>query len=157
RGGRHVDDHVDLVDVDPLPRDAGADVGFVLMVGAHDLDLESLLGHAEILDRHPRGDDRARAGDVGVKPRHVVQDADLGHVVGLRLCRAAGEDAGKDGKTETTFHAVPPWVVPDAGTGLYTEILVKRLEPRLQLGVGELLDHFSVLHDVVTVRHRRGE
>ena len=35
----HVDDHVDLVDVEPLAHDVGADVGLVLVVGEHDLDL----------------------------------------------------------------------------------------------------------------------
>ena len=32
-GIRHVDDDVDLVDVEPLPRDVGADIRLVLMIG----------------------------------------------------------------------------------------------------------------------------
>ena len=52
RGGRHVDDSVDLVDVEPLPHDVGADVRLVLVVGEHDLDLVvALVRLAEILDR----------------------------------------------------------------------------------------------------------
>ena len=38
RGGRHVDDHVDALDVDPLADDVGADVGLVLVVGRQHLD-----------------------------------------------------------------------------------------------------------------------
>ena len=107
RGGRHVDDDVDLVDVDPGARDVGADVGLVLMVGADDLDLHAFLLAAEILDRHLRGDDGAGTGDVGIKPRHVVQDADLGHIVGgLGVRRAAGKRAGDGGNAEKTLHPV---------------------------------------------------
>ena len=70
RRGRHVDDDVDLVDVDPRAHDVGADVRLVLVVGADDLDLHALGGGAEILDRHARGDHRARPG----RGRHRVPD-----------------------------------------------------------------------------------
>ena len=87
RGGRHVDDHVDLVDVDPGAHDVRADVRLVLMVGADDLDLHALGGGAEILDRHARGDHRALAAQVGIGARHVVQDADLDDAVGVLRVR----------------------------------------------------------------------
>jgi hypothetical protein len=49
-GVRHVDDDVDLVDVDPLTRDVRADVRLVLVVGGDHLDLPAL-GQR---DRNPR-------------------------------------------------------------------------------------------------------
>ena len=84
-GIRHVDDDVDVVDVEPLPRDVGADVGLVLVVGADDLDLHAVRGRIEILDRHFGGGDRTGAADVGIKARHVGEHADLD---GLHLARA---------------------------------------------------------------------
>ena len=83
RGGRHVDDHIDLVDVDPGAHDVGSDVRLVLVVGADDLDLHALGGGAEILDRHAGGDHRALAAQVGVGARHVVHHADLDGAVGI--------------------------------------------------------------------------
>ena len=59
-GVRHVDDDVDLLDVDPLPRDVGADVGLVLVIGGDHVDLPALGGKAGILDRHLRRERRAR-------------------------------------------------------------------------------------------------
>ena len=72
-GGRHVDDDVDVVDVEPLPRDVGADVRLVLMIGADDLDLQAVGGGIEILDREPGGDHRAGPADLGEEARHVVR------------------------------------------------------------------------------------
>jgi hypothetical protein len=66
-----------LLTVDPLPRDAGADVGLVLMVGGNDVDLPALGGHAGILDRHLGRKRGACAAEIGVKPRIIGQDADL--------------------------------------------------------------------------------
>ena len=62
--------------------DARADVGLVLVVGRDDLDLHALARRR----RSPRppccaASDRARAGEVGVEARHVVQHADLDDVV----------------------------------------------------------------------------
>jgi hypothetical protein len=76
-GVGNVEDHVHPVDVVPLACDLRADVGLVLMVGRHDLDLHALLGRAEVLDRHARRDDRARAADRRIQARHVRQHADL--------------------------------------------------------------------------------
>ncbi len=46
----HVDDGIDVVDVEPLSRDAGADVRLVLMIGADDFHLQAVGGGIEILD-----------------------------------------------------------------------------------------------------------
>jgi hypothetical protein len=50
-----IDDHVDLLDVDPLPGGGCADVGLVLVIGGNDVDLPALRSEAGILDRHLRG------------------------------------------------------------------------------------------------------
>ena len=106
-GIRHVDDHVDLVDVVPLARDGRADVRLVLVVGRDDLDLVAALLDAGVLDGHLRRGDRARAGEVGVEARHVGQHADLDHVVGnLRLRGAGGERAGDRQREQTAFQCV---------------------------------------------------
>ncbi len=84
-GIRHVDDHVDLVDVKPLIGDLRADVGLVLVVGADHLDLDVGMILHEVLRRELRRGNRARAGIVGIKARHVGQHADL-DVHLLRTC-----------------------------------------------------------------------
>ena len=66
------------------------------MVGADDFDLHALGGGAEILDRHARGDHRARPRQIGIGAGHVVHDADLDDAVGkLRVRRAASERGGQ--------------------------------------------------------------
>jgi len=69
---RHVDDQVNLVDVVPLARNAGSDVGLDLMVGGNDSNRLAQNLAAEIFGRHLRGGDRAwarcrrrRPGQVG--------------------------------------------------------------------------------------------
>jgi hypothetical protein len=52
RGGGHVNDRVDPAGIDPLAHDVRPDVGLVLMVGAHNLNLHALGGGAEILNCH---------------------------------------------------------------------------------------------------------
>jgi hypothetical protein len=42
RGGRHVDDHVDVVLVDTTAARCSSDVGLVLVVGRDDLDVDAL-------------------------------------------------------------------------------------------------------------------
>ena len=56
-----------MVDVVPLPREIGADVGLVLMVAADHLDLHAVGGRVEILHRELGGGDRAGAADLGVE------------------------------------------------------------------------------------------
>ena len=92
RGGRYVNDYVDLAGVDPLAHDVRPDVRLVLMVGADDLNLHALGGGAEILNCHARRDQRAPAAQVGIGARHVVQDPDPDGAVGvLRLRPRAPE------------------------------------------------------------------
>ena len=68
--------------IEPLPRECGADIGLVLMVGEHDLDRLAEHGAAGILDRHARGNDRARAAEIGIEAGLIVEDADPDDVVG---------------------------------------------------------------------------
>src|SRR5262249_7356025 len=89
RGRPYVDDHVDLVDVDPRAHDVRADVRLVLVVGADDFDFHAFGRGAEILDRHPGRDDGALATEIGVSPRHVVHDADLDASVAILRLGAA--------------------------------------------------------------------
>jgi hypothetical protein len=76
-GSRNVDDHVDTLCVVPLARLVRAHVGFVLVVGKHDLDRLAQHLAAEVLDCHARRLDRARSGEIGVQTGHVVHDADF--------------------------------------------------------------------------------
>ena len=105
RGRRHVDDHVDLVDVDPGPHHVRTDVRLVLMVRADDLDLHAFGGSAEILDRHARRDHGALSAEIGIGPRHVVHHADLDGSVGvLRLCAATPEHDRDRRESEQSLH-----------------------------------------------------
>ena len=80
-GVRHVDDDVDLVDIEPLPRDVGADIGLVLVIAGDDVDLPALGGQAGILDRHLRGQRRAGPAEIGIETGLVGQRADLDGLV----------------------------------------------------------------------------
>ena len=67
RGSRYVDDDVDMVGIDPLARDAGADIGFILMVAGDDLNRRAQNLTAKVLDRHLGGQNAAFAGGVRVE------------------------------------------------------------------------------------------
>ena len=97
RGRRHVDDHVDLIDIKPLAGNGRADVWLVLVIGPDDLDLQSLLRGTNVLDRHARGRDCSRPGDIGIEAGHIVHDADLDDAVShlLSASRAAGQHRGE--------------------------------------------------------------
>ena len=82
RGSRDVHQRVDLLRVEPFPRDRRGDVRLVLMVGKNHLDRLAEDFSAEIFRRHPGRGHRADAGDVGVEARHVLDHADLHHAVG---------------------------------------------------------------------------
>ena len=77
RRGRHVEDRIHAILIVPLPGDAGADIGLVLMVGCNDLDLDALLGGLEVFDCHAGRNDRPLSGQIGVDAAPVVQDAEL--------------------------------------------------------------------------------
>ena len=79
---RHVDDDVDLVDVEPLAGDVGADVRLVLVIGGDDLDLQPLRRGAVVLHRHLRGNHRALPREIGIEAGSVVEHADFDDVVG---------------------------------------------------------------------------
>src|SRR5208282_2001671 len=76
-GIRHVDDDIDVVDVIPVVGNLGADIRLVLVVAADQLDLHVGMGLGEVGDRHFGGDDRAGAGGVRIKARHVREHPDL--------------------------------------------------------------------------------
>ena len=83
-----------------------ADVGLVLVVGGDDLDLHALLRGAEVLDRHARGDHRARRPRGRRRGSTVVQHADLDHVVrDLRLRAPAAHSASADGGDQRAFRS----------------------------------------------------
>ena len=87
RGRRHVVQHLDALVIEHVARDAGGKVGLVEMIGGDDLDLASQHLAAKILHRHLRGGLRARPGDIGVKPGHVENAAELERRLALRQCR----------------------------------------------------------------------
>src|SRR5713226_7625770 len=66
-------DKVDMVIVEPLVGDVGADIGLVLVVARDHLDLHVRIGLGEVGDRQFGGGDRARAANVGVERRHVAE------------------------------------------------------------------------------------
>jgi hypothetical protein len=87
-GIRHIYDHVDVIDVVPLARNAGADIRLVLVVGADEIDLHAVGGRIEVVDRQFGGRDRARTGIVRIEARHVGEYADLDRNRILRVrCR----------------------------------------------------------------------
>jgi hypothetical protein len=115
--GRHVGDRVDAVNAEPLIGDRRAEIGFVLVIGANQLDLLAVHGAAEIGDRHSRRLDRPRAADIGVKARHVSEHADLDDIArqeGPNLSGGCGGQRQDGGKTEYygKFHGNSFWVAP---------------------------------------------
>ena len=52
------------------------------MVGEHDLDRLAEHGAAGILDGHARGDDRARAAQIGIEAGLVIEHANPDDIVG---------------------------------------------------------------------------
>ena len=90
-GIRQVDDHVDAIDVEPAPRDRGADVSLVLMVGREDLHLALRL-FGEVLGGKLRRHHRPRSLEVGIDARHVVHHADAQRTVHFGAGRRAQTD-----------------------------------------------------------------
>ena len=96
------DRHVDLADLEPLAGNRGADIGLVLMIGEHDLDRLAEHRAAGILDRHARGDHRARAAQIGIETGLIVEHADPDDIVGD--LRVRGGYAGNSGKARGSQH-----------------------------------------------------
>ena len=101
-----IDEHVDLLDVDPLLADIGADVGLVLVVGRNDLDLPALGEQPGILDRHLRGHGRAGPADVGIETGLVTEASDLDDLVERLRKRAGGKHQarGRDQGSNGSLH-----------------------------------------------------
>ena len=118
RGIRQIDHQVDAVAVVPLARHAHADIGLVLVVGGHDLNLDRRVGGHELGGGDVGGGDRAGAGDVLVRPGHVGQHADLD---GARLGAGRGEGKGGNG--------------PDSGRGAKQRTTRKAHEVKVSLEV----------------------
>ena len=74
--GRHIDDGIDAVLIEPLPRDRGADIGLVLVIGRNDLDVEPLAGDAEIHQCLPGADHACGSAIVTVLSGLIVEHAD---------------------------------------------------------------------------------
>ena len=89
-GIRHIDDDIDLVDVEPLPRDVGADVRLVLVIAGDHVDLPALGEKAGIFHRHLRGQRRAGTADIRIQPGLVAERTDLDDLV---LSEALGNRA----------------------------------------------------------------
>jgi hypothetical protein len=107
RGRRHVDDHVNLIDVDPRAHHVRAHVGFVLVVGADNFDLHALGGRTEVFHRHSGRHHGALAAQVGIGARHVVHDADLDRAVAvLRLRGTASEYDCECRQADQSFHGI---------------------------------------------------
>ena len=106
---------VDALGLDPLPRDVGADVGLVLVVGEDDFDRPAQHLAAEILDRHARGVDRAHAGQIRVQSRLVVEDTELDR---LLRDRGGGQPRSPQQERErgdnVATHENPPLAVATA-------------------------------------------
>jgi len=62
RRHRHIDDQIDFVDVIPLPRDAGGNIGLDLVVGGYDADRLAQNLTAKIFGGHLRCGDRTGTG-----------------------------------------------------------------------------------------------
>src|ERR1700731_3633690 len=75
------------------------------------------------------------------------------------VCACAGPQASAPATTamlRKRFILIPP-VGAVCRHALNAEIFVKRRELGVQLGIGELVRDLAVLHDVIAVRHGRGE
>lgn len=83
RGGRHIDDGIDPILVEPLPGDASADIGLVLVVGENHLDLH-IPPSGEFLHRLAHTDHPGRAGIVAIGAGLIIQYAEAEDGGGLR-------------------------------------------------------------------------
>src|SRR5215831_4361565 len=79
------------------------------MIAADDLDLDAFGSGVEVCDRELRRRDRAGATDVGIKARHVAQDADFDDAIGiLRKGGAARQKRRHHDHVACRFHSFPP-------------------------------------------------
>ena len=90
---RHIDDRVHASLVEPCARDAGADIGLVLMVGLQHLDRQPRKSGRRLRRRLLRAGDRAGAGGVAIRTGQIGQHAEAN---GPR-CGGAGADGNRGG------------------------------------------------------------
>src|SRR5882724_6752318 len=112
-GSRDIDDGLDALIVEHIAGDIGGKIGLVEVIGRDDLDFAAQNLAADIFGRHLRRRLAARAGDVGVKPGHIEDGAELERRLTLRR-RAGGdqqrgENAGEN-LSKNSFHLKPPLV-----------------------------------------------
>jgi hypothetical protein len=133
-----------MIDVIPLPRDAGADIRFVLMVGAHQIDRHVVGGGIEILDRQFGGNDRAGAGIVGIKARHIGEHSDLHR---NRILRPSGTrtQRGKRDNQACQFCCGSHCVLPLAGLRPSPFIYQTRRPLRYPLAPGRQNDQNPII------------
>ena len=124
------DRHVDFFRVEPAPRNRRADVGLVLVIGNDDLDRLAEHRAANIFDRHARGDDRARAAQVGVEAGLVVEHADADDVVrDLAACarsadgRCRKNSGQRDWKSQHDLLPYTHWRRSKTGRSCYSGLL----------------------------------
>ncbi len=118
RGERHVEHDVEVVAVDPLAHDAGADVGLVLVVGGEDPDVETGILRLEVGGGHLGRHHRALAGEVGIGPGPVVQhpEGDAGGAGGVCLARVI-RDAAASARARDARRSVDVGMVPSRFRG----------------------------------------
>src|SRR5690606_26471837 len=100
RGIVNARDHVDLVFVDPLPGRRGGDIRLVLVIRRYELDRLAQYFAAEIVDRHLRGDDGARAFQILVDAGHVAEHADRHRIVRYFLGRRGTRERGRSDRAQ---------------------------------------------------------
>ena len=127
RGGRHVEDHVHPVAVEPLLGDAGAHVRLVLVVGAQHLDGEVRL---ELGDGLLHGGDRVHAANVAIGAGHVVQHAEPDGLALRAGATCRGEGGAKGGAAAEHGAAIDRV----GQRGLLLHQLFTRLQPPLSSG-----------------------
>ena len=88
-----VDDHVDVIDVEPSAYDGDADIRLVLVIADRHLDGLAEHAPAHVLDRHAGRDHRAGATETGIDARLVVEHTDFDDA--LRGPRGAREQCGQ--------------------------------------------------------------
>ena len=106
----YVDDHADALVLGPFAGDLGAEIGLVLVIAGHHVDLASGGLAAVVLDRHLRRQQRAGALVVGIDTRHVVEHSDADGVcrcLGGRLgLHRTGQRQTEDGKNQRACRRV---------------------------------------------------
>ena len=112
-------DEVDILLIDPLAGDVGADIGFVLVIGGKKLDRSPVHCPAHLFDGHLDGRDRSFPVERGIGAGHVQHHADLDRVTADRpAILGMGRDgegacgAGQQHRLQIFHSSILPWVPP---------------------------------------------